>query len=79
MKRRKATLSKMRSRLPEAQNDLSATSRALLGISDADELDALQSEAESVEDPLADWPENAGEADHWLKSRRVRRNEEREG
>jgi hypothetical protein len=65
--------------LPEAPESLSATSRALYGIADPDEPDALQLAAESIEDPLEDWPEAAGEADRWLGSRRARRDEEREG
>jgi hypothetical protein len=65
--------------LPEAPESLGATSRALYGIADPDEPDALQPEAESVEDALEDWPESAGEADRWLTRRRARRDEEREG
>jgi hypothetical protein len=79
MKRRKTAPRKKRPRLPEVQESLSETSRALYGIADPDEPDALQPEAESIEDPLEDWPEAAGEADSWLRSRRARRDEEREG
>jgi len=79
MKRRKSVPSKKPPRLPEAQEDLNATSRALYGVADEREPEALARDAESVEDPLQDWPESASEADPWLKSRSVRRNEEREG
>jgi len=34
---------------------------------------------ESIEDPLADWPESAAEADRWLNDRGVRRDEQLEG
>jgi len=78
MKSPKTVPRKKRSRLPEAQENLSATSQAPYGIAD-DEPDALPPEADSVEDPLEDWPESAGEAERWLKSRRLRRDEEREG
>ena len=74
MKSPKTVPGKKRSHLPEAQENLRATSQALYGIADADELDAMRPEADSIEDPLEDWPESAGEADHWLKSRRLPRN-----
>jgi hypothetical protein len=77
MKRRKSAPGKKRLRAPEAREDLSATTRALYGVED--EPGVRQTEPESVEDPLRDWPESAGEADHWARSRRVRRDEEREG
>jgi len=79
MKRRKSEPSKKPPRLLEAQEDLNATSRALYGVADEREPEALARDAESVEDPLQDWPEGDGDADPWLKSRSVRRNEEREG
>jgi len=79
MKRRKSVPRKKPSRLPEAQENLNVVSRALYGVTDGREPEALARDAESVEDPLQDWPDSAGEADHWLKSRGVRRNEEREG
>lgn len=79
MKRRKSSSRTKRSPAPQPQQDLSAISTALLGMTDTDEPDAVRRQAESVEDPLADWPESAGEADHWQKSRPVRRDEEREG
>lgn len=77
MNRRKSAPRKKRFRVPEAREDLNATSRALYGAED--EPGAPRTEPESVEDPLKDWPESAGEADHWAGSRRVRRDEEREG
>jgi len=79
MKRRKSERSKKPPRLLEAQEDLNATSRALYGVADEREPEALARDAESVEDPLQDWPEGDGDADPWLQSRSVRRNEEREG
>jgi hypothetical protein len=79
MKRRKSVPGKKPSRLPEAREDLNATCPALYGVADEREPEALPRGAESVEDPLQDWPESAGEADHWLKYRGVRRDEEREG
>ena len=79
MKRRKSAPKNKRFRLPQAQEDLSAMSRALYGAEDEGEPGAPPAEPESVEDPLQDWPESAGEADHWLTSRPARRDEEREG
>jgi hypothetical protein len=61
MKRRSTVPIRKRFRLPEAPESLSATSRALYGISDPGEPDALQPEAESVEDALEDCPESTGD------------------
>jgi len=62
---------------PAAREDLNAASNALYGI--GDERKAPSQAHESIEDPLADWPESAAEADRWLNDRGVRRDEQLEG
>jgi len=60
-----------------SREDLNAASSTLYGIGDGRRGPPQRNE--SVEDPLADWPESAAEADRWLSDRGVRRDEEREG
>jgi len=76
MKRRKSAPKKKPMGLPQPHDDLGATSHALY---EGDDAGGPPPEPESVEDPLDDWPESAGEADPWVTSRRVRRDQEREG
>ena len=77
VKRRKPPPKKKGVPEPAAREDLNATSRAVYGIDDGREVPAQGNE--SIEDPLADWPESAAEADRWLSGRGARRDEQREG
>lgn len=72
MRRRKPLRKETAPPPPGAPEDLNATSRALYGVSQAEEPEAEAQGNESIEDPLQDWPESEGEADEWLKERRGR-------
>jgi hypothetical protein len=58
--------------IPAAQEDLNATSAALYDPDPTDGEDTSVRGAESVEDPLDDWPETDTGADEWLKERHCR-------
>ena len=57
--------------------DFSVASSALYGI--AEGRDGPLQGNESIEDPLADWPESAAKRDRWSSDRGARRDEQREG
>jgi len=78
VKRRKPVRGKRASPSPSAQEDLNATSRAFDEVGEVREPKAAAQDNESIEDPLQDWPESAGDADQWLKERRAR-DEQRDG
>ena len=62
VKRRKVSRKNRASPPPSVPEDLNATSRTIYGLTST-------REAESIEDPLEDWPESTGEADEWLIER----------
>ena len=76
-KRRKPQRNKKTFEALPAKQDLDAASRALL--EEREGPDAAAPRDASIEDPLQDWPESAGEEDQWLKERRGGSDQEREG
>ena len=61
MKRRKPPRRKEATPPAVVHEDLNETCGAVYGVADPRERDALAREAESIEDPLQDWPESAAE------------------
>jgi hypothetical protein len=77
MKRRKIQRKKKAQPSPLGEDDLNATSDAVLDLTEKRQPETQAPADESIEDPLQDWPESSGEPDQWLDERRAGNDKER--